>query len=188
MCASAAPTVVLLSKPAKKLSEGVEIKTLRQTESSRRLQVSIKYRVPDPKKLAPFLLNWDPFRLNSLSPPDRKQLLDALDKRRKEGSSGDERRRRDLRVGQRRRRVAGISELGRGREDTDQPRSHQDRRSGCQAVKESIRRATRRYVRAVASDQEQNRPSAWLRASAISSRRSTSPIIWTLCNAAFFYR
>ena len=71
---------------AKKLSEGVEITTLRQTESTQRLQVSIKYRVPDPKKLAPFLLNWDPFRLNSLSPPDRMQLLEVLDKRRKEGS------------------------------------------------------------------------------------------------------
>jgi hypothetical protein len=69
----------------KKLSEGVEITILRQTESSRRLQVSIKYRVPDPKKLSPLLLNWDPFRLNSLLPPDRKQLLDTLEKRRKEG-------------------------------------------------------------------------------------------------------
>jgi hypothetical protein len=70
----------------KKLSEGVEITTLRQTESPRRLQVSIKYRMPDPKKLSPLLLNWDPFRLNSLSPSDRKQLLDTLEKRRKEGS------------------------------------------------------------------------------------------------------
>ena len=71
---------------AKKVSEGLEIKILRQTESTRRLQVWIKYRIPDPKKLAPLLLNWDAFRLNSLLPPDRKQLLDTLEKRRKEGS------------------------------------------------------------------------------------------------------
>ena len=71
---------------AKKVSEGLEIKILRQTESTRRLQVWIKYRIADLKKLAPFLLNWDAFRLNSLLPPDRKQLLDTLEKRRKEGS------------------------------------------------------------------------------------------------------
>ena len=46
----------------------------------------VEYRVPEPKKVAPMILNWNPFRLNSLSLQDRNQLLDALDKRQRDGS------------------------------------------------------------------------------------------------------
>lgn len=71
---------------AKKLSDSIEITGIQKQETPSRIQAVIKYRVPDPKKLAPLLFNWDPFRLNSLSATERKQLLDALDKRQQERS------------------------------------------------------------------------------------------------------
>lgn len=70
---------------AKKLGDSIDATALRRNETPQRLQVSLQYRVPDPKKLAPLLLNWDPFRLNSLSPTDRQQLLAGLDQRRRDG-------------------------------------------------------------------------------------------------------
>ncbi len=71
---------------AKKLSEFVEIQALKTRESPNRVHVSIKYRVPDPQKLALLLFNWDPYRLNALLPTEQKQLIDLLDKRGTEGS------------------------------------------------------------------------------------------------------
>jgi len=71
---------------AKRLSEFVEVAALRQSETPPRLQAAIKYRVPDTKQIAPLLLDWDPFRLNSLSLPQRQQLLDGLVQRQRDGS------------------------------------------------------------------------------------------------------
>jgi hypothetical protein len=71
---------------AKKLSEFVEITALRPSERPPRLHAAIQYRVPDAKRIAPHLLNWDPFRLNSLSLPERQRLLDGLEKRGQDGS------------------------------------------------------------------------------------------------------
>jgi Cytochrome c oxidase assembly protein CtaG/Cox11 len=50
------------------------------------MQTVIRYRVPDPQKIAPLLLQWDARRLNSLSAAERRQVIDALDKHKQEGS------------------------------------------------------------------------------------------------------
>jgi hypothetical protein len=71
---------------ARKLSEYVEIQTLKTQGSPNRVHMSIKYRVPDPQKLAPLLFNWDPYRLNALPPAEQKRLIDSLDQRGREGS------------------------------------------------------------------------------------------------------
>ena len=71
---------------AKKVSEAVEIELLEQKKVGDGLHLVVKYRVPDAKKIAPILLNWDPYRLNSLSAGDRDQLLTALDRKRRDGS------------------------------------------------------------------------------------------------------
>lgn len=63
---------------ARKLSEAIEARTVSQESAGERLQLRIRYRIPDTKKIAPLLLNWDPFRLNSLSDPERKKLLASL--------------------------------------------------------------------------------------------------------------
>jgi hypothetical protein len=64
----------------------VEVKTVRRQEITDRVNLSIRYRVPDSKKLAPLLLNWDPYRLNSLSATDKEQLLASIDKKKVDGS------------------------------------------------------------------------------------------------------
>ncbi len=71
---------------ARKLSEFIEVGILNAQESPRGVRMAIKYRVPDPQKIAPLLLNWDARRLNSLPATERKQIIDALDKRQHEGS------------------------------------------------------------------------------------------------------
>jgi hypothetical protein len=71
---------------ARKLSESVEIKTVQRQETPILVQTIVKYKVPDPKKLSGLLLNWDPYRLNSLSAAERKQILDAIEKKARDGS------------------------------------------------------------------------------------------------------
>ena len=71
---------------AKKLSEAVEIHPLKQQARGNRMDLLVKYRVPDTKKIAPVLLNWDTYQLNSLNPVDRKQLLATLEKKRRDRS------------------------------------------------------------------------------------------------------
>jgi Cytochrome c oxidase assembly protein CtaG/Cox11 len=71
---------------AKKVSEAIEIQLLEQKKIGDSLLLVVKYRVPDAKKIAPILLNWDSYRLNSLSAADRDQLLSALDSKRRDGS------------------------------------------------------------------------------------------------------
>jgi len=71
---------------ARKLSESVEIKPEPQKATAERILVAVRYRVPDPKRIAPTLLNWDPYRLNSLGAAERRQMLDALEKKQQDGS------------------------------------------------------------------------------------------------------
>lgn len=66
---------------ARKLSESVEIQPVQQESAGDRVQLRVRYRVPDTKKIAPTLLNWDPYRLNSLSATERDQLLATLTKK-----------------------------------------------------------------------------------------------------------
>ncbi|MGH7853345.1 MAG: hypothetical protein ACREP3_07875, partial [Candidatus Binatia bacterium] len=71
---------------ARKLSEAIEIKPSEQKVIGDRVHLLVKYRVPDTSKIAPTLLNWDPYRLNALSPGEREQLLTALEKQRQDRS------------------------------------------------------------------------------------------------------
>lgn len=66
---------------ARRLSESVEIRPQPQQATAERIHVTVRYRVPDPKKIAPMVLNWDPYRLNSLGAAERRQMLDALEKK-----------------------------------------------------------------------------------------------------------
>ena len=80
---------------ARKLSESVEIEPQPQKASGDRVQVAVRYRVPDPKRIAPTVLNWDPYRLNSLDAAERRQILDALERKQQnrslEMNEGEER-------------------------------------------------------------------------------------------------
>jgi hypothetical protein len=71
---------------AKKLSESIQIKFIERKDTPNRMQAVINYKVPDPSKLSPLLLNWDARRLNSLVPDERKRILDTIDKKKHDGS------------------------------------------------------------------------------------------------------
>ncbi|MSP37529.1 MAG: hypothetical protein EXR70_03460 [Deltaproteobacteria bacterium] len=71
---------------AKKLSESMEIYFKQRRDTPTRIQTVINYKVPDPNKISALLLNWDAYRLNSLAPAERKQILDAIDKKKHGGS------------------------------------------------------------------------------------------------------
>ena len=71
---------------AKKLSESVETEVLGHKTDANRLQLRVRYRVPDSKAVASVLLNWDPHRLNSLTSAERAQLLATLHRRQQERS------------------------------------------------------------------------------------------------------
>ena len=75
------PYAGFLLEAARKLSEFIEVETLNAQELARGQRMIIKYRVPDPQKIAPLLFNWDAYRMNSLSASDRKQLIELLEKR-----------------------------------------------------------------------------------------------------------
>jgi hypothetical protein len=70
---------------ARKLSEAIEITPLQQQMTANRAQILVRYRMLDPKKLAPLVFNWNAYRLNSLAPPNRSELLEDLDKQRRDG-------------------------------------------------------------------------------------------------------
>ena len=71
---------------ARKVSESVQVSVVKKTGSSNRAQVEIRYKVPDPKKIAPLVLDWDPYRLNSLSAGERGELLKTLDRNKRDGA------------------------------------------------------------------------------------------------------
>jgi hypothetical protein len=71
---------------ARKLSESVEIEPQQQKATAERIRIAVRYRVPDPKKISPMLLNWDPHRLNSLGAAERRRMLDALEKKQQDRS------------------------------------------------------------------------------------------------------
>jgi len=70
---------------ARKLSEAIEITPLQQQMTANRAQIVVRYRMPDPKKLAPLVFNWNAYRLNSLAPQNRGELLEDLDKQGRDG-------------------------------------------------------------------------------------------------------
>jgi len=80
------PYAGFLLEAARKLSEFIEVETLNAQELANGQRMIIKYRVPDPQKIAPLLFNWDAYRMNSLSASDRKQLIELLEKRGREHS------------------------------------------------------------------------------------------------------
>ena len=71
---------------AKQLSESMEIRFIERKDTANRIQAIIHYKVPNPNQLSPMLHNWDGYRLNSLATEERKSILDAIDKKRRDGS------------------------------------------------------------------------------------------------------
>jgi len=71
---------------ARKLTESVEIKPAHKQLAPDRIDAVVRYKVPNPDKAAALLLNWNAYQLNSLPVAERRELIDSLEKKRREGS------------------------------------------------------------------------------------------------------
>jgi hypothetical protein len=64
---------------ARTLAALIEVEVISKQVAGRRMLLKLRYRVPDPDKIAPLLLHWNAYRLNSLSPDQRRELTGAIE-------------------------------------------------------------------------------------------------------------
>lgn len=70
----------------RKLASFIETKLIQKQIAPNRIQAVAKLSLPEPHKLSPLLLNLDLRRLNSLESRDVSQIIETLDKKKREGS------------------------------------------------------------------------------------------------------
>ena len=70
----------------RKLASFIEIKPVQKQIAPNRIQAVTKLGMPEPNKLSPLLLNLDLRRLNSLDSRDLAQIIETLDKKKRDGS------------------------------------------------------------------------------------------------------
>ncbi len=70
----------------RKLASFIEIKPTQKQIAPNRIQAVTKLGIPEPNKLSPLLLNLDLRRLNSLESRDLSQIIETLDKKKRDGS------------------------------------------------------------------------------------------------------
>ncbi|MGH7846029.1 MAG: hypothetical protein ACREQW_12795, partial [Candidatus Binatia bacterium] len=71
---------------AKKLAAYIEITPVTEKIAAGRAEVKVKARLPDANHVAPLLLSWDSYQLNSLPATKRQDLLAALDEMKRAGT------------------------------------------------------------------------------------------------------
>ncbi len=71
---------------ARRLGEFIEVQVLGMDQGDGRARIAVRYRVPDPEKIAPLLLQWEPRRLNSLAAAERRRIIETLERAGREGS------------------------------------------------------------------------------------------------------
>jgi hypothetical protein len=69
---------------AQKLAENMEVWVIDRQITPQRARYTVGYRVPTADELSSLLFDWDPDKLNALSPPLREQLLANLEKLKKD--------------------------------------------------------------------------------------------------------
>jgi hypothetical protein len=70
----------------RKLASFIEIKTIQKQIAPNRIQAVTKLGIPEPNKLSPLLLNLNLRRLNSLDSRDLAQIIETLNKKKRDGS------------------------------------------------------------------------------------------------------
>ncbi|HEY3305676.1 MAG TPA: cytochrome c oxidase assembly protein [Candidatus Binatia bacterium] len=70
---------------SKKLAGFIKATPVEEKIDGNRAHVKLQLSFPDANKLSANLLGWDEERLNKLSPKERSELIETLDRRRKEG-------------------------------------------------------------------------------------------------------
>lgn len=70
---------------AERLAESMDVWIIEKQLSARRAHYKVGYKVPTADELSRLLFDWDPEKLNALSRPRQKELLDALGKIQRDG-------------------------------------------------------------------------------------------------------
>ena len=70
----------------RKLAGFIEIKPTQKPVAPNRIQAVTKLGIPEPSKLSPLLLNLDLRRLNALEMRELSQIIESLDKKKRDGS------------------------------------------------------------------------------------------------------
>jgi hypothetical protein len=70
---------------ARKLADNMEIWVMERQADAERVYYKIGYNVPAADELSSLLFDWDPDKLNALSPPQQQELLKTLEKTIKDG-------------------------------------------------------------------------------------------------------
>jgi len=70
----------------RKLASFIEIRTIQKQIAPNRIQAVTKLGIPESNKLSPLLLNLNLRRLNSLDSRDLAQIIETLDKKKRDGS------------------------------------------------------------------------------------------------------
>ena len=71
---------------ARMLAAMVEVKTTQTQTVSNRELLTVHYKAPYPEKLSALLRHWNGYQLNSLSPTERKQIIEAIESKKRDGS------------------------------------------------------------------------------------------------------
>lgn len=71
---------------ARTLAVLVDIETTQTQIGTNRVQLTARYKAPDPEKLSPLLRQWNGYRLNALSAGERRQIIEAIDGKKRDGS------------------------------------------------------------------------------------------------------
>jgi len=71
---------------AKMLAAMIEVDIIPTHVAAPRMPLTARYRAPDPEKIAALLRHWNGYQLNSLSPAERKQIIEAVEKRKRDQS------------------------------------------------------------------------------------------------------
>ena len=71
---------------ARMLAAMVEVKTTQTQTVSNRVLLTVHYTAPDPEKLSALLRHWNGYQLNSLSPTERKQIIEAIESKKRDRS------------------------------------------------------------------------------------------------------
>jgi hypothetical protein len=71
---------------SRSLGATVEVAITQSQIGENRILLNARYRAPDPEKLSSLLLGWSGFRLNSLSPAEQNQIIEAIEGKKRDRS------------------------------------------------------------------------------------------------------
>jgi hypothetical protein len=69
---------------AKSLAEKMDFAVLEDKRNGQRARITVRFKLPSPEDLSPLAQNWDSEKLNSISPVQQRQILESIEKLRRD--------------------------------------------------------------------------------------------------------